>query len=331
LSSVSLVEQPALPLFYFEPDDDRWVRFDRYPRKLARWILRRDRLTGHRQLIAQLRLGLQRAGIAFRFNSYRHADRHADEPIGVLGKTMLLDRWHPRNPAVFGPCMLDHPKDSPDLLEKYNGKYYLVPSPWVRDMFARYFGDRVMVWRIGIDLDVWPDFAAEHKSIDFLIYEKFLWKRSENLRGILEPILEWLHARNLSTSVLHCGSYTHSEYRNLLRRSKRMIFLCEHETQGQAYQQALACNVPLLAWDQGFWLDPKAAEYERREVPASSVPYFSRACGVTFRDIDEFPARAAEFLETDFAPRAFVEAHLNLIDSARQYCDIVRRAKAQVD
>jgi glycosyltransferase involved in cell wall biosynthesis len=313
-------------LFYFEPSGDRWVRFDRYPRKLVRWILPRDRLTGHRQLIRQLRLGLERAGIGCRFNSYRHADRHSDEPIGVLGKTALLDHWHPRNPAVFGPCMLDHPKDSPDLLEKYNGKYYLVPSAWVRDMFARYFGDRVMVWRIGIDLDVWRDFAAEDKSIDFLIYEKFLWNRAENLRHILEPIREWIHARNLTTSVLHCGSYTHDEYRNLLRRCRRMIFLCEHETQGQAYQQALACNVPVLAWDQGFWLDPKAERYEQDRVPASSVPYFSRACGVTFRDIEEFPRKMAEFLEADFAPRSFVDAHLDLVNSARQYYEIVRRA-----
>ena len=36
-----------------------------------------------------------------------------------------------------------------------------------------------------------------------------------------------------------------------------MIFLCEHETQGIAYQQALSRNVPILAWDRGGdWQDP---------------------------------------------------------------------------
>ena len=41
-----------------------------------------------------------------------------------------------------------------------------------------------------------------------------------------------------------------------------MIFLVEHETQGIAYQEAMACDVPILAWDQGNWLDPKRLELE---------------------------------------------------------------------
>jgi glycosyltransferase involved in cell wall biosynthesis len=37
-----------------------------------------------------------------------------------------------------------------------------------------------------------------------------------------------------------------------------MVFLCEHETQGFAYQQALSCGVPIIAWDRGGLLqDPK--------------------------------------------------------------------------
>ena len=35
-----------------------------------------------------------------------------------------------------------------------------------------------------------------------------------------------------------------------------MVFLCEHENQDIAYQQALACGVPILAWDRGgYWQD----------------------------------------------------------------------------
>ena len=39
---------------------------------------------------------------------------------------------------------------------------------------------------------------------------------------------------------------TVQSYRALLRRSKSMLFLCESETQGMAYQEALASNVPVL-------------------------------------------------------------------------------------
>jgi hypothetical protein len=47
-----------------------------------------------------------------------------------------------------------------------------------------------------------------------------------------------------------------------------MLFLCEHETRGLAYQEALASNVPILAWDTGFWLDPRRPLYDPNPVPA---------------------------------------------------------------
>lgn len=313
-----------LTLFYFENFDDRWVPFDRYPRYVARWLLRRNRLSGYRQLAKMLCNGLQRAGIACYFNAYRRASKSTDLTIGILGKNILLDQWHPENPAVFGPCMLDHPKDRIDLLEKYKTKFYLVPSRWVHDMFLPYFGDKVVIWPIGIDLENWPDFSKEEKSLDFLIYEKFLWDRPAKFRSMLAPILDELHTRGFSTQVLHCGSYSHKEYRAHLSAARRMIFLCEHETQGQAYQQALACNVPVFAWNQGYWLDPKASLYERHPVPASSVPYFSDACGMEFRTLEEFKRLLPAFWETEYFPRTYVREHLDLIQSARRYFEIMQ-------
>src|SRR5436305_1715710 len=133
-----------LALFYVEPHDDRWIRFDRFPRRAARWLLRRDRLSGYRQLARTLYEGLRRAGVRCCFNRYRQAQRNPDMTIGVLGKNSLLEQWHPENPIVFGPCMLDHPKDRSDLFERFNAKFYLVPSQWVYDMFEPYFGKDLM-------------------------------------------------------------------------------------------------------------------------------------------------------------------------------------------
>lgn len=244
----------------------------------------------------------------------------------MLGKNSLMDDWRPGNPTVFGPCMLDHPKDRLILFEEFNARNYLVPSAWVRDMFAPYFGDRVVIWPIGIDLELWSDFSAEPKTLDFIVYEKFLWDRPEKVKTILAPTLDELRRRGFSVEVVHCGYYKQANYRELLRRAKRLIFLCEHETQGQAYQQALACNVPVLAWDQGWWLDPKARRYEERPVPASSVPYFSPSCGLTFRSVTEFSRALPRFWETTFSPRAYVAARLGLTQSAQRYYEIVQGA-----
>jgi len=322
------VDAPALPLIYDEPFEDRWVRGDRHPRRLARWLLRRNRPSGYRHLARQLRTGLERAGLPFRFNAFSYCDRHPDVTAGVLGNNALLERWQPRGPAVYGPCMLDHPLDRIDLFDRFNARLYLVPSEWVRRMFEPYFGERVQTWPIGIDLEAWRDFAGEAKSLDFLVYEKFIWEKDARRATLLAPLLEELRARGFSFHVLHSGRYTLAEYRELLRRARRMVFLCEHETQGQACQQALACNVPVFAWDQGWWLDPKATRYVGRPVPASSVPYFSNACGMRFRDLQEFVAGLPAFWEGRFEPRPFVGEHLELVDSARRYVEIVRGAGA---
>ena len=102
-----------------------------------------------------------------------------------------------------------------------------------------------------------------------------------------------------------------------------MIFLCEHETQGLAYQEALACNVPVLAWDNGYWLDPLWRRLSPDAVPASSVPYFSEQCGERFRDICEFTTALERFLKRlpTLEPREYVVTHLSMVESARIYAN----------
>ena len=89
----------------------------------------------------------------------------------------------------------------------------------------------------------------------------------------------------------------------------------------------MSCNVPVLAWDPGVWADPKAARYESREVPASSVPYFSPDCGLTFREVSKFPERLDAFLASVFQPRSYVLANLDLEESARQYLRLLEEVR----
>ena len=72
------------------------------------------------------------------------------------------------------------------------------------------------------------------------------------------------------------------------RRRARLEMLQAAAACGQvqlmrAYQEALASNLPVLAWDQGEWLDPARPRYSDAPVAATSVPYFSEACGLRFK------------------------------------------------
>ena len=110
-----------------------------------------------------------------------------------------------------------------------------------------------------------------------------------------------------------------------------MIFLCEHESQGLAYQECLASGVPILAWDQGECLDPNRFVWGMPFISATSVPYWDDRCGVTFKGISEFPIKLEMFLDKlnrkQFAPRDYILDNLTLEKCALHYVDILNEVQ----
>jgi hypothetical protein len=200
-------------------------------------------------------------------------------------------------------------------------RFYLVCSEWMRSMFARHYGDSCVVWFNGIDAAEWPDTRGRAKDVDVLVYDKIRWNRETYEPALLHPVMQSLARRGLRVETLRYKLHDHAAYRGLLSRSRSMLFLCEHETQGLAYQEALASNVPVLAWDNGYWLDPHRPDFEPDPVPASSVPYFSPECGDRFRDFGEFDAAFERFWPRldGYDPRAYVQRELSLERSAQLY------------
>jgi glycosyltransferase involved in cell wall biosynthesis len=136
-----------------------------------------------------------------------------------------------------------------------------------------------------------------------------------------------LRQKGFSFAEIRYGFYRETEYRDLLARARAMIFLAEHESQGSACQECLSTGVPILAWDQGWWLDPSMARWRQPQTPASSVPYFDERCGLTFRNIGEFEPTLNEFTDLlnshRFAPREYVLKNLTIENCARRYLEIL--------
>ena len=247
--------------------------------------------------------------------------------MGLVGYPAVIENYTLPNPTVLGPGLYDHPSLAPDLFKDPRHRAYLLTCHWMLALFGRVYGDRCHLWHGGIDLAEWPDASQQAKSVDVLVYDKIRWNRPLREPELLLPLLAELRRRGLSFEVLRYGQYQHSAYRTALASSRSMLFLCEHETQGMAYQEALASNVPVLAWDNGYWLDPRRAVYEPEPVPASSVPYFSTECGLRFARAEEFRDRLTVFWRqlATFQPRGFVERELSLAASARRYLDGLSR------
>lgn len=322
------MEIRPLNIFYEEPDPDRWIKFDRYPRRLIRTLVRGKQPAGGVMMVAlQLMRGLERLNIPYRFNDYRYIKKHPEELACLIGKPQLLfDRQWP-NPVLFGAGVYSHPVECPDLFDKYpNVKRFLVPGEWMRKMCEPYYGDKVLSWPAGIDVDQWQA-TKTGKTTDFLIYDKIRWDHREFEESLIRPILKKLDDHQLSYRFIKYGNYSHDELQGKLTSCKAVIFLCEHETQGLAYQQILATDTPVLAWDRGgYWQDP--AYYPSiKYAPVSSVPYWDKRCGEKFDDANNFEQTLLLFTErlklAYYAPRQYILDHLTLEKSAQAYLDIV--------
>jgi len=318
----------TLNLFYEEPDLDRWLPLDRYPRRLVRRIVRsRPRAGGQTRVFLNLCAGLDILGIPYRINGYRYIERHPDELACIIGKPHVLNKTHWRNPILFGAAVYSHPLADPDLLKRLPVRKVLVPGEWMRQMCEPYYGDTVVDWPVGIDTDSWTRDPDNQKTFDFLLYDKVRWEHENYRATLIEPIRQELSRRGFTYSEIRYGYYQEETFREMLRRCRAMIFLCEHETQGIAYQQALACDIPILAWDRGgYWQDPEFYPHRVKFGPVTSVPYWDERCGRTFADAAEFPERLSQFCVdlTHYSPRDYILQNLTLEICARKYLEHVQ-------
>jgi glycosyltransferase involved in cell wall biosynthesis len=233
------------------------------------------------------------------------------------------------NPIVAGVALMTHPSEWPTLCDDYPVVRYLQHSQWAGDVYRPYFGGRVSLWAVGIDTATWAP-RMQTKTADFLIYDKIRWDRETTGDILLSRVREELGRRRLTWTELRYGSYDERDFRARLDSSRAMIFLCEHESQGLAYQECLSSGVPILAWDQGRCLDPNRFHWGQPDIPASSVPFFDDRCGRRFQGPNDFATALDDFQERlrsgTYSPRTFVLDQLTLEKCSAAYLDILNNA-----
>ncbi|HEY1796211.1 MAG TPA: hypothetical protein VGG57_08825 [Stellaceae bacterium] len=251
-----------------------------------------------------------------------------DDRVGVLGRGRhVLAGYDRPNPILAGIALMTHPTEWPTLCDDYPVAAYLQHSDWANAIYVPYFGDRCRIWPVGIDTGSWSPSPKEAKKVDCLVYDKIHWRRDRLVPELLEPVRRELRRRGMSFREVSYGHYDEATYKAALRSASCMIFLCEHESQGIAYQECLASGVPILAWDQGWCLDPDRFAWGQPEIPTTSVPYFDERCGLTFRDAADFPGKLDEFLDGArsgaFAPRDYVLDNLTLERCSARFVELL--------
>jgi len=280
-------------------------------------------------VVNNFRRGLECKGISYRFNSVPMLIKSSSKVIsfglgsdGVVG----LNRHTPVIAAIGFP----YPEEFPDLCERYNVKKFLLHSQWVLNFVKSanlYNEDILDLWQAGIDTNEWkPSLNREIKETDVLLYIKVHWDKEAREKDLVEPIKSFLTLHNFSFEEIRYGQYTTSDYKDKLARCKTMIFLSAHESQGLACQECMSFDVPVIAWDPGFWLDPDRLKYGKKFVPATSVPFFDERCGVTFQDSADFENKFVFFFDQvqaeRYSPREFIVENLSIEKSTERMLEI---------
>jgi len=282
------------------------------------------------RVFLNLKAGLDRIGVPYRINNYRHIRNNPGDLACLIGKPHLLPRFAPHTPLMFGTATFNHPIDDERLPQRHRLRQVLVPSEWVKRMFSKVLPNLVSVWPVGIDTERWKP-SSEPKDVDILVYDKIYRHREDHERELIEPLIAELRRNGLTAEYLRYGSYVERELLALSRRVRSMVYLSHHETQGIALQQMLSANVPVLAWEPGG--DWQNREYLLRGVrfsPVTSVPYWDERCGMKFAGAGDLRSAVIDFWHGvkagAFAPRQLIlDQRLTLEAAAEAYAALAAK------
>jgi len=280
---------------------------------------------GHFAVTRSLVEGLEKIGARANYNP-RFVGRIAPTVIVLSGLNTLAQAIELRRKGrirrlIAGPNILDFPSDYPDLIAAPEVDLCITPALPTAEMYARdlpQLAGRIAPWAAGVDTEYWsPGHLPAANNV--LVFVK------ENSGPIppIQPYVQYMERKGYCIAMLRYGSYLPGEYRNLLRQSAVMVGFVAVESQGIAWAEAWAANIPTLLWNQptSTFDHPR---YKGVAFPTTTAPYLSRDTGLFFRSYDEF-ARVFEQWETErtmFRPREWVLKNMSDEVCARRLCKL---------
>ena len=263
---------------------------------------------GPGKVLKNLMLGLDELNIPYTFNEPPIKDSYKIS----LTQTSIMDSSFIAE-LLVGPNVCVLPFENGKIMEmKYNK--CIVPSEWVYNLYKKWLPEnKLSIWPIGIDTNLFQDTSNHTKTNDCLIYFK-----RRNVFD-LEIIKNFLESKNQTYKVISYGSYDEGEFIKLLSESRYCIMINSSESQGVAVGEIMSSNLPILVWDISEWLDYG----DQFRSPSSSVPYWDDNCGEKFYTIGSLNETFTKFIENLnlYQPRNFV---VNNLSASKQVTELIK-------
>ena len=275
---------------------------------------------GHPAVTRSLVEGLIKIGASANYNpkSYHQIGETVLVLSGVpaLKQAIQLKRKGYIKKLLAGPNMVELPSDSNGWMASKEVDLCVINSEWTKKMYeddCPSLKGRTIIWPAGVDTSYWkPD---ENKKRDkILIYEK----QRKGPVGPVQPYKEWLELQGYKVDIVKCGEYTLHEFLIALQNAQLMIGFVVDESQGLAWAEAWAVDVPTLIWRNNRSL------FRGSVIETSTAPYLTIDNGMFFDDFEDFKNvfMRWELMKKSFQPRRWVLEYMSDEICAKLLCKL---------
>ena len=279
------------------------------------------RYKGHYAVTRSLVEGLTKAGLPFIYSPQRLSELTDTVVVlaGVktLAQAIALKRRGVIKKIFAGPNIVVFSSDHEHILANQEIDGVITPCSWVIDVYLEdnpSLWGRCFAWPAGVDVDYWsPGLIDTRRNV--LIYEK----QNKGPVGPVQPFVDYIESRGYTVEIIKYGSFNHAEYLRQLRQARLMVGFVRDESQGLAWAEAWAADVPTLIWRN------KINSYQGRRYRTSTAPYLTRDTGLFFDDMEDFKRQFIcwEKRQKTFSARAWTIANMSDEVCARKLFDRV--------
>lgn len=234
--------------------------------------------------------------------------------------TWINPDLYPKSKFIFGPQFWvlpdpNHPFFTQSKPEHASRCIFTCLSPWIVDLYSEIVDISksnipFLPLPFGLDIERIKKGIIEY---DCLVYYK---ARHPSLLNFIELVVYNL---SLKYKIYKYGSYDRSEYIQTLGKSRFVIWLGSHESQGFGFQECLATETPIFVYDVKSLKDECCTngqfnyrEYNK-ELNATTASYWDSRCGMKVYSNEEFIEKLPEFISKldSFRPSDYIKETLS--------------------
>jgi hypothetical protein len=278
---------------------------------------------GHHAVTRSLIDGLNKSGIPYEYNPF--CILKLTETVIVLSGPNTLRQCIDFKKSgkikklIAGPNIVIFSSDFDNLIASKEIDCVITPAEIISKLYLidnASLAYRIKAWPAGVDMDYWKP-NANVKRHQILVYEKQI----KGPVGPVQPYVEYLKSLGFEVRIIKYGNYKLDEYKHDLQKSILMVGFVTDESQGIAWAEAWATDVPTFLWENNQHL------YNGRKYTCTTAPYLNNQNGVFFNDLEDFKHKIKSWINNDYnlTPRKWCVENMSDEVCAKNLINIINQ------